>query len=385
MKHPLIIFFATLTFIMCLSNDICIPGVGEIAIAYNTSIDVVIASVSVWFFGLLCTQLFLLFVKINYSINLLLVVAVFFIIINGLLFVVESSDAFILLRFLTGVTVGFLAPITYTIIYQQFPGDQATKYFYKITSICAGSIMLGPIIGSIFISIGLIKSIFIFEAVFSMFALIYFTFTNKQKVVQRKSSHNLSDVVQLLFNFKFITYTLVNSLFFASFIVWIATGVTLFSQEYVIFTLLQVALVFSFVMGSIIGSIYLSQFTLRSTDITVNFIIVILSLLGCFINLISYQDSIFPFFLVLIAIGSIFPIYQKKALDQVNHRLVWPATILTAIINSSIALIASLLAVYVITYSHKYVFIVIFLCVGIASLAKLIAYKKLGSVTKLTK
>lgn len=368
MNNKLAIFLCLFTALMYLSNDIYLPSIDNIAIYYNMAPAVLVLSITAWLIGALSAQIIFVFIKPTINNLTVLLMMSTFLLLNLFVFFNTNLTLFFLARILTGAICGCSIIITYAFIYQHFQSTKTVAYFSLLNLLIVFSIVLGPLIGGIILHIFPFQYIFLFLAVLTGICILYLkltlVFTQAETDAQPKKG-KWQLLKQLLKNYRYFAYTIVNSLFFSSIILWLSTGAIIFSHNDYTFPITQIALCICFLLGNFLGIRYCKLIQNKRSDYLIHAILFSFAAIGLLVPMTTIAHLCL-FGIILFIIGHVFPFYQKHAIDLAQKTDIWLGITMYAIITGVIATLSSIAASFFIAMSEQALFKALFFTIILA-------------------
>lgn len=166
------IFFIIYEFNAYISNDMIMPGMIKVVTEFNSPVENIAKSLSLFIIGGSTLQIFLGPLCDRYGKrNILLIGNVFFLIASGVIPFVLNIDQFLAARFFQGFGLCFIF-IGYAMIHESFDDKSAVKLCSLVSNISIFAPLVGPVIGSAIILAANWRYVFIVTAVLAITSLI---------------------------------------------------------------------------------------------------------------------------------------------------------------------------------------------------------------------
>ena len=166
------IFFIIYEFNAYISNDMIMPGMIKVVTEFNSPVENIAKSLSLFIIGGSSLQIFLGPLCDRYGKrNILLIGNVFFLIASGIIPFVLNIDQFLAARFFQGFGLCFIF-IGYAMIHESFDDKSAVKLCSLVSNISIFAPLVGPVIGSAIILAANWRYVFIITAILAITSLI---------------------------------------------------------------------------------------------------------------------------------------------------------------------------------------------------------------------
>lgn len=166
------IFFIIYEFNAYISNDMIMPGMIKVVTEFNSPVENIAKSLSLFIIGGSSLQIFLGPLCDRYGKrNILLIGNVFFLIASGVIPFVLNIDQFLAARFFQGFGLCFIF-IGYAMIHESFDDKSAVKLCSLVSNISIFAPLVGPVIGSAIILAANWRYVFIITAILAITSLI---------------------------------------------------------------------------------------------------------------------------------------------------------------------------------------------------------------------
>lgn len=166
------IFFIIYEFNAYISNDMIMPGMIKVVTEFNSPVENIAKSLSLFIIGGSTLQIFLGPLCDRYGKrNILLIGNVFFLIASGVIPFALNIDQFLAARFFQGFGLCFIF-IGYAMIHESFDDKSAVKLCSLVSNISIFAPLVGPVIGSAIILAANWRYVFIVTAVLAITSLI---------------------------------------------------------------------------------------------------------------------------------------------------------------------------------------------------------------------
>ena len=166
------IFFIIYEFNAYISNDMIMPGMIKVVTEFNSPVQNIAKSLSLFIIGGSSLQIFLGPLCDRYGKrNILLIGNVFFLIASGVIPFVLNIDQFLAARFFQGFGLCFIF-IGYAMIHESFDDKSAVKLCSLVSNISIFAPLVGPVIGSAIILAANWRYVFIVTAILAITSLI---------------------------------------------------------------------------------------------------------------------------------------------------------------------------------------------------------------------
>ena len=166
------VFFIIYEFNAYISNDMIMPGMIKVVTEFNSPVENIAKSLSLFIIGGSSLQIFLGPLCDRYGKrNILLIGNVFFLIASGVIPFVVNIDQFLAARFFQGFGLCFIF-IGYAMIHESFDDKSAVKLCSLVSNISIFAPLVGPVIGSAIILAANWRYVFIITAILAITSLI---------------------------------------------------------------------------------------------------------------------------------------------------------------------------------------------------------------------
>ncbi|MBP7781336.1 MAG: transporter, family, multidrug/chloramphenicol efflux transport protein [Pseudomonadota bacterium] len=166
------VFFIIYEFNAYISNDMIMPGMIKVVTEFNSPVENIAKSLSLFIIGGSSLQIFLGPLCDRYGKrNILLIGNVFFLIASGVIPFVLNIDQFLAARFFQGFGLCFIF-IGYAMIHESFDDKSAVKLCSLVSNISIFAPLVGPVIGSAIILAANWRYVFIITAILAITSLI---------------------------------------------------------------------------------------------------------------------------------------------------------------------------------------------------------------------
>lgn len=166
------VFFIIYEFNAYISNDMIMPGMIKVVTEFNSPVENIAKSLSLFIIGGSSLQIFLGPLCDRYGKrNILLIGNIFFLIASGVIPFVLNIDQFLAARFFQGFGLCFIF-IGYAMIHESFDDKSAVKLCSLVSNISIFAPLVGPVIGSAIILAANWRYVFIITAVLAITSLI---------------------------------------------------------------------------------------------------------------------------------------------------------------------------------------------------------------------
>lgn len=166
------IFFIIYEFNAYISNDMIMPGMIKVVTEFNSPVENIAKSLSLFIIGGSSLQIFLGPLCDRYGKrNILLIGNIFFLIASGVIPFVVNIDQFLAARFFQGFGLCFIF-IGYAMIHESFDDKSAVKLCSLVSNISIFAPLVGPVIGSAIILAANWRYVFIITAILAITSLI---------------------------------------------------------------------------------------------------------------------------------------------------------------------------------------------------------------------
>lgn len=169
------VFFIIYEFNTYIANDMIMPGMIQVVTEFNSPVENIAKSLSLFIIGGSCLQLFLGPLCDRYGKrNILLIGNVLFLIASLIIPFVANINQFLAARFFQGMGLCFIF-IGYAMIHELFNDEEAVKLTSLVSNISVFAPLIGPVIGSAIIIAFNWRYIFIVTAILAIVSLIGLT------------------------------------------------------------------------------------------------------------------------------------------------------------------------------------------------------------------
>lgn len=166
------IFFIIYEFNTYIANDMIMPGMIKVVTEFNSPVENIAKSLSLFIIGGSTLQVFLGPLCDRYGKrNILLFGNLLFLIVSGIIPFVTNIDQFLLARYFQGFGLCFIF-IGYAMIHELFDDKAAVKLCSLVSNISVFAPLIGPVIGSAIIIGFNWRYVFIVTAVLAVISLI---------------------------------------------------------------------------------------------------------------------------------------------------------------------------------------------------------------------
>lgn len=166
------IFFIIYEFNAYISNDMIMPGMIKVVTEFNSPVENIAKSLSLFIIGGSSLQIFLGPLCDRYGKrNILLIGNILFLIASGIIPFVLNIDQFLAARFFQGFGLCFIF-IGYAMIHESFDDKSAVKLCSLVSNISIFAPLVGPVIGSAIILAANWRYVFIITAILAITSLI---------------------------------------------------------------------------------------------------------------------------------------------------------------------------------------------------------------------
>lgn len=166
------VFFILYEFNTYIANDMIMPGMIKVVTEFNSPVENIAKSLSLFIIGGSSLQIFLGPLCDRYGKrNILLAGNLFFLIASGVIPFVTNMDQFLTARYFQGIGLCFIF-IGYAMIHELFDDKSAVKLCSLVSNISVFAPLIGPVIGSAIIVAFNWRYVFIVTAVLAVISLI---------------------------------------------------------------------------------------------------------------------------------------------------------------------------------------------------------------------
>lgn len=329
-KRPLLTFPVLLVFYELatyLSNDAYLPALPEVARDFATSHHYAQLSLSTWFLGASCFQLFMGPIADRFGRRpTLLWGGALFVIATVYCAMTTSVHTFLWLRFIQGATISSMVVAGYATIHDMYTHDKAITtlaWMYGITVLAPS---MGPLFGALILYFASWRYIFAILGLFAFIILIALFFRMPETV---KQSHRHPIVfkkiwgqyMRIFLNRVYMRKALCFCFLFTALIAWIVSGPFLvidnFSYSILGFAVFQLLIFGAFIAATQSVKYLMARFSyLRIVQIGL-----VISLIGgvgafAFAYLLPQSLIILVVMMMLVATGAgmVFPILNRSAI-----------------------------------------------------------------------
>lgn len=189
------VFFIIYEFNAYISNDMIMPGMIKVVTEFNSPVENIAKSLSLFIIGGSSLQIFLGPLCDRYGKrNVLLVGNIFFLIASGVIPFVLNIDQFLAARFFQGFGLCFIF-IGYAMIHESFDDKSAVKLCSLVSNISVFAPLIGPVIGSAIILAANWRYVFIITAILAVTSLIGLT-KNMPNSKPNREVMNFKEIMQ---------------------------------------------------------------------------------------------------------------------------------------------------------------------------------------------
>jgi len=315
------------TLILFLSNDAYLPALPVVMKDLSATYHSTQLSLTTWFLGSACIQLFLGPISDKYGRRpCVLVGAVIFILASVSCAISQNITIFLLARLFQGASVASMLVAGYACIHEYFDSEQAVKVLGKMNSVTVLAPALGPLLGALLLFVMNWRSIFMLLGLAAVLCLIGLIFKLPETIKERHSLHLMTLLKQykkVITNRGFFFNSLSYCVLFAGLIVWITAGpfivIDLFKLNTVYFAVFQGIIFGCFILGSLSLKLnFIAKYRGNILNILLLFILFvsIMAVGLCYLFQNALAVLIIPLCFYAFVGGILMPILSRAAIDS---------------------------------------------------------------------
>ncbi|MAZ38818.1 MAG: hypothetical protein CMF49_01765 [Legionellales bacterium] len=326
-KNSFINIIIIYTSILFLSNDAYLPALPAVMSSLSTSYHSTQLSLTTWFLGSACVQLFLGAISDRFGRRPCVLIGAGVFIMTSLLCAFSPNiSIFLIARLFQGASVATMLVAGYACIHEYFDSEYAVKVLGKMNSVTVLAPALGPLLGAGFLLFMGWRSIFLFLGFAATLCLIGLIYKLPETIQEQHPLHLkrlLKQYKNVLLNHGFFFNSLSYCAIFAGLITWITAGpflvVDVFKLNTLYFAILQGIIFGAFILGSLsLKFNFVTKYQVRII-LPMLFLILITSLISVILSYFYPQmlsSLIIPLCIYAFAGGILMPILSRKAIDS---------------------------------------------------------------------
>lgn len=284
------VFFILYEFNTYIANDMIMPGMIKVVTEFNSPVENIAKSLSLFIIGGSCLQIFLGPMCDRYGKrNVLLAGNLLFLIASSIIPFVSDINQFLAARFFQGFGLCFIF-IGYAMIHELFDDKSAVKLTSLVSNISVFAPLIGPVIGSAIIIAFDWRYVFIVTAVFaitSLFGLAKNMPNNKPSTPAMNLNEIISTYVKIIKTRSLIQGGLIIAIACLPMISWIGLApiivMKIMGKSFGAYVIYQSVVFGGFILSSISIQFVAGRFSFHSL-ITRGTIVTIIGLLVSFIG-----------------------------------------------------------------------------------------------------
>lgn len=351
----LLVFYEIATY---LSNDMYLPALPSIAKDLKTTDNLAQLTFTLWFLGGLSVQLFLGPLSDRYGRRpILLWGGIIFIVSTTICMFAPNISLLLIGRYIQGAAVPSMMIAGYASIHELLERKEAVQILAKMQSITILAPSLGPILGSILLTVVSWRWTFGLLVIWACFALImlYFkmpeTLSPEKRQTRIQLTHIIAQYSRLLTNAGFMKYLLAGTTVIGALIAWMLAGpflvVNQFNYNIIYFGLFQAFIFGGFILGSRSVDYWMKKYELKELTLKALGLSLfggILSILLAFLFPDSLSFLIISLVIVTVGSGVSFPALTRMAIEESEEPMGARMSMVTLVQFLSAALAATVVS-----------------------------------------
>lgn len=311
-----------------LSNDAYLPSLPHITFDLHTNNHLVQLTLTTWFMGSACMQLFLgpLADKVGRR-RVLLSGGLIFILVTFGCAVSNNIFELLIFRFIQGATVTSMIIAGYATIHELFDREKAIHTLSMMNTITLLAPSLGPLFGATILHFSIWRTIFYFLAVLATIVIIGLYFKMPETNTHQNERINIKKIIRqyknIISNKSFILFLLIPRCLFVIIIAWIAAGPFLLIDRFH-FKAMGFGIAQVFIFGSLIISTRSIKWLMTKYSLnTITIIGIIFSTIGGLYSILTaylfpnaWLNMIIAMMFEAIAFGLLSPICERLGIES---------------------------------------------------------------------